>query len=271
MDIKVDIESSEGLVESLDKSSGIEIVDQKEELWRCDKCGNKVSYIRQIRYSHLPNTLFFHLKRFRFDSGKGTKINKKFTFPVEEFLDMTNYTKEFPEYENEENIYSYLKNVKEDEMKAEKERMEELFQEQRKKKLKEIELLSELEPKVSTDFQEQETQTPPNKSLCSLSPSNTFLSPEPKPPLQSNEDPLKSVSRSPSSHPFYSVSYTPIVRHSIISEISKKSNLYRLVGIIVHKGELNNGHFKSYIRERKPPYSWYEFDDRVVRFGFFFF
>jgi len=39
---------------------------------------------------------------------------------------------------------------------------------------------------------------------------------------------------------------------------------YRLVGILVHSGTTESGHYYSYIRERGPPHRWIHFDDSAV-------
>ena len=39
---------------------------------------------------------------------------------------------------------------------------------------------------------------------------------------------------------------------------------YQLVGVLVHSGSADSGHYYSLIKERTPPYRWLQFNDRVV-------
>ena len=48
------------------------------------------------------------------------------------------------------------------------------------------------------------------------------------------------------------------------SEIQNKY-LYRLVGVLVHSGGADSGHYYSYIKERKEDGRWLEFNDTTVR------
>ena len=41
--------------------------------------------------------------------------------------------------------------------------------------------------------------------------------------------------------------------------------LYRLVGVLVHSGSANSGHYYSYIKERSGQGRWLEFNDRIVK------
>ena len=66
-----------------------------------------------------------------------------------------------------------------------------------------------------------------------------------------------------------SSSSLPLTESSaIIIDSSESSNnheaLYRLYGVITHRGITNSGYFISFIKEREPPYNWYSFDDRLV-------
>ena len=45
---------------------------------------------------------------------------------------------------------------------------------------------------------------------------------------------------------------------------SQDNNLYELVGVLVHSGSANSGHYYSYIKERDGQQRWLEFNDRKV-------
>jgi ubiquitin C-terminal hydrolase len=52
-----------------------------------------------------------------------------------------------------------------------------------------------------------------------------------------------------------------------IMSVSEEPNkyLYRLVGVLVHSGGADSGHYYSYIKERKENGRWLEFNDTTVR------
>lgn len=47
-------------------------------------------------------------------------------------------------------------------------------------------------------------------------------------------------------------------------QTQEDSNLYELVGVLVHSGSANSGHYYSYIKERDGQQRWLEFNDRKV-------
>lgn len=51
------------------------------------------------------------------------------------------------------------------------------------------------------------------------------------------------------------------------NEANSDEYLYQLVGVLVHSGSANSGHYYSYIKERSSgqPGRWLEFNDRIVK------
>lgn len=49
------------------------------------------------------------------------------------------------------------------------------------------------------------------------------------------------------------------------ADISEQSTMYDLVGIVVHSGTSDMGHYYSFIKDRAHPQRWLEFNDEVVR------
>lgn len=49
------------------------------------------------------------------------------------------------------------------------------------------------------------------------------------------------------------------------SDENKNEFLYQLVGVLVHSGSANSGHYYSYIKERDGKGRWLEFNDRLVK------
>ena len=62
--------------------------------------------------------------------------------------------------------------------------------------------------------------------------------------------------------------------HSSLSGLKRpllRRNQYDLVGVVVHSGQANAGHYYSYIKERRPPHvsrqnhnKWFKFNDTSV-------
>jgi len=44
----------------------------------------------------------------------------------------------------------------------------------------------------------------------------------------------------------------------------KEKYLYKLVGMLIHSGGADSGHYYSYIKERKDDGRWLEFNDSLV-------
>ncbi|KAK2962649.1 putative Elongation factor 2 [Blattamonas nauphoetae] len=62
--------------------------------YQCSQCKKGVTGVKQTLLTDLPNTIFFHLKRFGFTSdGLPLKLHDEFAFPIDE-LDMSVYMRE---------------------------------------------------------------------------------------------------------------------------------------------------------------------------------
>jgi ubiquitin carboxyl-terminal hydrolase 8 len=52
-----------------------EIITDKENLWYCPQCEDKVSFKKRMKIWKTPNILIIHLKRFSFNNNKVTKLS----------------------------------------------------------------------------------------------------------------------------------------------------------------------------------------------------
>ena len=75
------------------------LIEEEKVEYNCENCNKKVNLKKRMTISKLPNTLFFHLKRY---NENMQKIYSKFKFP--ELLNMKKFCSELYEKENE-NIY----------------------------------------------------------------------------------------------------------------------------------------------------------------------
>ena len=98
-------------IHSLESSLKYLIKEEKVEDFICDNCKKKVKIKKRITLSKLPNTLFFHLKRFDY-YDQSVKIYTEFTFPQE--INLKDYcTETFQEETNEiykktDDYYNYI-------------------------------------------------------------------------------------------------------------------------------------------------------------------
>jgi hypothetical protein len=116
--IPVEIKGQKDLISSLRLMGKGEILDGDNKYY-CEKCKEKVSFficnkiiiyifvqvrsVKRTLFHSLPNTLIFHLHRFEFDydTGRRTKINDRFEFPVDQVLDLKPLMREtFAQREN---------------------------------------------------------------------------------------------------------------------------------------------------------------------------
>jgi hypothetical protein len=72
---------------------------------KCGRC--KTEIIEKEYFDYLPNTLIFHLDR----TNKDKKWLEKYTFPIEEELDMSEYMAFQEEYKGEKKNYCIYKLV----------------------------------------------------------------------------------------------------------------------------------------------------------------
>ena len=95
--LKLEIQNSKDVNESLDKYIKEEIIDD----FKCSNCNKKVKLRKKSLLSNLPNILVIHLNRIMWNmEGKQEKINSKFIFPIE--LDLKKYCAENQNDENKD-------------------------------------------------------------------------------------------------------------------------------------------------------------------------
>jgi len=190
--ISLPIKNRNNMVESL------EAFVQSEELdgVSCDHCQKKcLTFKRQVLHT-LPNTIFFHLKRFElnFETFRHEKSNQRFEFPLE--IDLEPYTREG---------------------------------------LKRIE-----SEKATTDGAADKDKKPEDDKKDNSN----------QPPPQSNEANQENPNENKSFAKY--------------SEHPKEYYQYHLVGIVVHTGSAEAGHYYSYIKDRKTG-EWNEFNDSLIK------
>ena len=111
-DLSLEVKGVSDLEESLQKL----IQEEKVNDFDCERCHKKVVIKKRITLSSIPNTLFFHLKRFNYekDNPLVQKIFSKFIFPYNCKLNLKKYcTENFQEetdeiYPKKDEYYIYI-------------------------------------------------------------------------------------------------------------------------------------------------------------------
>ena len=98
-------------IDNLHDSLKYLIKEEKVEDFKCDNCLKIGNIRKRITLSKLPNTLFFHLKRFTYDS-ENVKIYSEFRFPFEinlkEYCTESHYDETNEIYQKTDDYYNYI-------------------------------------------------------------------------------------------------------------------------------------------------------------------
>ena len=106
-DLSLEVKDIEKLQDSLNKL----IQEEKVDDFNCNNCNKKVTIRKRITLAKLPNTLFFHLKRFTYEN-QNIKIFSTFKFPLDinlkEFCTESHQNETNYIYEKQDDYYKYV-------------------------------------------------------------------------------------------------------------------------------------------------------------------
>jgi ubiquitin carboxyl-terminal hydrolase 9/24 len=209
--LSVDVKHSQRLTESLEQYVKGDLLEGPNA-YHCEKCNKKIDAIKRTCIKKLPAVLAIQLKRFDYDWEReiAVKSNEYFEFPRE--LDMQPYT---------------VRGV------ANLEKQQELLKQQQDLKLKQQQ-------------QQQQVQTTPKQDLDNNKTITVVESPA---EIKINEHDLSDITKTSEIDP----DEDEEEEEDEEDESSKESiytNKYKLVGIVVHSGQANGGHYYSFIQNK---------------------
>ncbi|KAJ3451703.1 ubiquitin carboxyl-terminal hydrolase [Anaeramoeba flamelloides] len=112
------------------------ILENENEVY-CSFCQKKTLTIQKFEFKHLPEYLIIHLKRFKYNLNKSSKIDRKIIFPIS--LDMSQYcNNNFQANENKNTNRNNHTNISEREREKEREKGKGKEKEKERGKGKEI-------------------------------------------------------------------------------------------------------------------------------------
>ncbi|ETO20510.1 hypothetical protein RFI_16707, partial [Reticulomyxa filosa] len=241
--VSLTVKNKANLRESLDLYVQGDLLDGDNKYF-CSQCNTKILALRRVCFKTLPKCLLLHLSRFEFDFNSMTrlKLNSRFEFPME--LNMEKYTAEGLAHKKGGNSKEEESDIKHD---NENGNDNDNGNENENENESETEKDKQIESPTQTQVQIQ------------IDASNSQI--------QSNEQSKSTKCDQPQ---------TPQHSPSIVHP--PEYYQYRLVGILVHTGGANSGHYYSFGQSSDS--QWWEFNDTEVlpfdvnkfgAFDFFFF
>jgi len=235
--ITLDIKNKKSIQEALDLYIKPDLLEGDNQFY-CDKYKKKLNASKRSYLQNLNNTVILNLKRFDFDYNKQMrfKVNDYCEFPMK--LNFKPWTK------------AGIREKKQDgeegkeEKKGEEEEDVNIVEEVIEGKGEEEEMLDEDEVEVNAIDEEME-------DVESDSGEEGVVSTAAKAHLSKKKSVGKKDTRKTASGN---------------EELDDKYYIYELVGVLVHSGNADSGHYYSYIKQRGTE-RWLEFNDtRVTEF-----